>query len=153
MVNDAPPGYREATFGQRLLARLVDVLVLLPAIIVIDLVADGRARIALGAIISGAYEIWMVSQRGQTVGKIALNTRIVDRSTGELPDTEHVVTRWLTTAAATLLTIAVPDLGAIASIYGLVILLPILRGPLHLGVHDMAAHTIVTSLREDAQPG
>jgi hypothetical protein len=59
-----PPGFIEPTFGQRLVARLIDALVVLPAIVLIAAVADGHVRSALGLLLAAAYEVALVVRRG-----------------------------------------------------------------------------------------
>ena len=146
-AQNEPPGFVEPTFGQRLLARFVDAAVLLPVTLAIGAVAAGRARGAAGLAVAATYEIVLVSRRGQTVGKIMMGTRIVDRTSGSVPDPGHVVLRWLMLIAGTLFALVIPTLASADIVYTLVVLLPILRPPHHLGVHDLAATTVVTSLR------
>lgn len=143
-----PPGFAEPTFGQRLLGRLVDAVVVFPAALLIGAVLDGRTRAAVGLATVGVYEVVLVSRRGQTVGKIAMGTRIVDRASGSLPDMAHVVVRWLVLIAGSLVSLLVPAFAAIDVAYTVVVLLPVLLPPLHRGLHDVAARTVVASVRQ-----
>ena len=143
----APPGFVEPTFGQRLLARLVDSAVLLPMASLIGVLAEGQVRTATGLAVAAVYEILLVSLRGQTVGKIAMETRIVDRESGSLPGTAQIALRWLVLVAGSLFALVIPVFDNVDIVYTLVVLLPILRPPLHRGLHDTASGTVVTSLR------
>jgi uncharacterized RDD family membrane protein YckC len=143
----APPGYAEPTFGQRLLARLIDSAVLSPVALLIGVSAEGQVRAASGLAVAAVYEIIFASLRGQTVGKIAMGTRIVDRATGSLPATSHVALRVLVLFAGSLVALVIPAFDNVDILYTLVVLLPILRPPLHRGLHDMASGTTVTSVR------
>lgn len=156
MVDDvaspAPPGFLEPTIGQRVLARLVDIAVLLPVLLLIGALADGSVRVAAGLAVVAAYEILFVSRRGQTVGKIVMRTQIVDRSSGSVPEPGQVTVRWLVVIAGSVVVAVFPALEYLDSVYILVVLAPILRPPLHRGVHDLVAKTVVTSLaRKPAQ--
>jgi len=142
-----PPHFLEPSFGQRLVARLVDAVIVISVVTVLGVVAEGRARAAGGLVLAALYEIILVSRRGQTVGKMALGIRIVDRSTGSRPSVGQAVTRWLAVAAGSLVALVVPAVGTIAAVYTVVVLVPVLGPPLHLGLHDRAARTIVTSER------
>lgn len=143
----APPHFVEPTFGQRLVARLVDAAVLFPVGLLIAVVADGRVRAATVLAVDAVYEIVFVSRRGQTVGKIAMGTRIVDHRTGSLPDAARVAVRWLVLVAGSLFALVIPAFETLGGVPTLVVLLPILRPPLHRGLHDTASETVVTSLR------
>jgi uncharacterized RDD family membrane protein YckC len=143
---DGPPFYREPTFGQRLLARLIDLVALLPLSLLAGAVAAGRASTLLAMALTGSYEVGFVATRGRTLGKVVVGTQVVDRSTGVMPTPRQAVLRWLVVAGGSLLALAVtdPDLGELGGIWALVVLLPILRPPLHRGVHDIVAGTVVT---------
>jgi uncharacterized RDD family membrane protein YckC len=64
----APPGYAEPTFGQRLLARLIDSAVLLPVALLIGVSPAGQVRAANSLAVAAVYEILFVSLRGQGSG-------------------------------------------------------------------------------------
>ncbi len=149
----APPAFVEPTFGQRLLARLIDAVVFLPVALLLGALAEGRARAAAGLALVTVYEILLVSRRGQTVGKIVMGTRIVNRASGSVPSPAHVALRWLVLIAGSLITLVIPAFENVDIVYSLVVLLPILRPPLHRGLHDFAAGTVVTSLRTTPSAG
>jgi len=140
-----PPNYQEPTFGQRLLARLIDSVVLLPVLAVLGVIASDRAQSFSWLMIVALYEIVLVTRRGQTLGKMALRTRVVDRATGARPSLGQAATRWLTVIAGPLVAVAVPAVGPLAAVCTLIVIVPAVRPPLHLGLHDLTAHTIVTS--------
>jgi uncharacterized RDD family membrane protein YckC len=145
-----PAHFVEPAFGQRLLARLVDTLVALPLVGIAGIVPAGRGRVAVGLLLVAVYEITFVMKRGQTLGKILMGTRIVDRDTGELPDARQAIVRWLTVVAASLISFVIPAFDSpITPIYTLLVFVPIMRSPLHLGLHDLAAGTIVTSTADN----
>src|SRR5690606_23828802 len=121
-----PPGFLEPTIGQRVLARLVDIAVLLPVLLLIGALADGSVRVAAGLAVVAAYEILFVSRRGQTVGKIVMRTQIVDRSSGSVPEPGQVTVRWLVVIAGSVVVAVFPALEYLDSVYILVVLAPIL---------------------------
>jgi uncharacterized RDD family membrane protein YckC len=142
---DAPRGYREPTFGQRLLARLVDGLVLLPLVALMGLGLDGRARAGVVLLVGAAYEIGLVARDGRTLGKRALGLRIMAVADGALPTPRQAGWRWLVPAAGSLVALLLPGLGALTGLVPLAVYLPILHGPLHRGLHDRVAGTIVSA--------
>ena len=152
-TKSVPPGFAEPTFGQRILARLIDALVFLPVALLLNVLVEGRARAAAGLALVAMYEILLVSRRGQTIGKMVMGTRIVDRASGSVPDPGHVALRVLVLVAASLITLVIPAFENVDRVYSLAVLLPILRPPLHRGLHDFAAGTVVTSLRTAPAPG
>jgi uncharacterized RDD family membrane protein YckC len=101
-----PAGTTAAGLGDRLLARIIDVIVLLPVTIIVwPLTFHGAVGsrvlgylVVLGA--SSAYEIGMISQRGATVGKKARGIKVVSLVDGRIPTSAIATRRW---AAATIL--------------------------------------------------
>lgn len=142
-----PPGFAEPTFGQRLAARLIDGLVLLPVILLLAALTDGLARRALSLTVVAIYEVTLVVRRGQTVGKIAVGTRIVDFSSGSLPSLQQSVVRWLVIIAGSVASLVVPAFEPFDAVYTVMVLILVLRPPLHRGLHDLASGTIVSSAR------
>ena len=142
-----PPGFIEPTFGQRLVARLIDALVVLPVIVLIAAVTDGLVRGALGLAGVAAYEVALVARRGQTLGKMAMGTRIVDQTSGSLASLKQAAVRWIVLIAGSVVVLVVPEIQWLEIIYTLVVLAPVLRPPLHRGLHDLAAGTVVSSER------
>ena len=102
-----------ASWGRRLAALLVDVIVLVVAISV-ALVAAGmpadelRDRVESGETLlvivlflipEAIYYTWMVGSRSQTVGKMALGIKIVDAESRAPIGYLRAFRRWLSTAA------------------------------------------------------
>jgi uncharacterized RDD family membrane protein YckC len=146
-VGVPPPGFAEPTFGQRLAARLIDGLVLLPVILLLAALTDGVTRRALGLTVVAIYEVTLVVRRGQTVGKMAVGTRIVDFGSGSLPSLQQSVVRWLVIIAGSVAALVVPASEAFDAAYTVMVLILVLRPPLHRGLHDLVAGTIVSSAR------
>jgi uncharacterized RDD family membrane protein YckC len=149
----APPGFVEPSIAQRVLARIVDAVVLLPVVLLIGMVVEGQLRLVAGMAVSAVYEMLLVARNGQTVGKIAMGTRIVSLGSGSLPDLMQVGIRWLALSGGALLTLMLPALEPVELVYLVVVLLPVLRPPLHRGVHDRLARTVVTSVRLETTAG
>ncbi len=151
MVEEPPPiasfTFVEPTFAQRILARLIDTAVLLPLALLFGILLKGKLSAVLGLIVGAVYEIVLVARRGQTLGKATMGTRIVNRESGALPDTLHVALRWLVLSAGSLVALVVPEVANLNVAYLIAVLFPVLRPPLHRGLHDRAAATVVTSLR------
>lgn len=137
-IEGAPPGFVEPTFGQRLLGAVVDgALVAAVAFVV-------RAPVVVLAL-TAIYSITCTTLTGRTLGKRLLGTRVVHRTTGGRPSPANATIRWLLPAAGSLIAaFVVPDLDPLAPGWAFVVLLPILQPPLHRGLHDRAAGTVVT---------
>lgn len=125
-----------ASPGKRLLARIVDVLVLIIPIIVLAFILRGFVFNLVAVVLVGAYEVLMISNSGQTVGKKALGIKVVDESTGQIPDIQAAGMRWGVPQILSL----IPFVGWIIS---LVIYLSLLWRDRNQGFHDTVAHTIV----------
>jgi uncharacterized RDD family membrane protein YckC len=140
----SPAWFVEPTFGQRLTAATADgFLFLVVAVLLGRLpVAEPAFRAALLAL-DAAYVIGGVALTGRTLGKHALGLRVVDARTGELPGLGPAAARWVTVTLPVLVPWFVPALRGIAPLATLAIYLPILRPPLHRGLHDRAAGTVV----------
>lgn len=144
------PGTQElATVGQRVVGALVDGL-LTSMVVVIPLILgfvelddfDGTlpAPILIGLFLFGAiYTIVPTAVWGQTLGKIAVGTRVVVEADGALPGWWRSAVRW-----------ALPGLAGRLPVIGLVISLAItvslLVDPRRRGLHDRAAGTIVVKV-------
>jgi uncharacterized RDD family membrane protein YckC len=141
--------------GSRLFARLVDSLLLAPVVLVAAVVlGDAWWASVVGLVVATVYEIALTSWRGQTAGKILFRLRVVDGVTGEGPAPVSLVLRWLVLDIGTIGAIAVPELRGVASLIGFVVIVVALRPPLHRGLHDLAAGTVVTRLADrHPEPG
>jgi uncharacterized RDD family membrane protein YckC len=138
-----------ATPGSRLLARVVDGL-LLGAVVLALLAATGRyptdtSADALSAALPGvwwllglsaAYEVTLVAVRGQTLGKMAFHIRVAALPDGGAPGAGRSVLRWV-----------VPVVMNVVPFLGLLAFVPILFDPLRQGLHDKTAGTVVVSTR------
>jgi uncharacterized RDD family membrane protein YckC len=138
-----------ATVGQRVVGALVDGL-LTSMVVVIPLILgfvdlddfDGTlpAPILLGLFLFGAvYTIVPTAVWGQTLGKIAVGTRVVVEADGTLPGWGRSAVRW-----------ALPGLAGRLPVIGLVVSLAItvslLVDPRRRGLHDRVAGTIVVKV-------
>jgi uncharacterized RDD family membrane protein YckC len=138
-----------ATVGQRVVGALVDGL-LTSMVVVIPLILgfvelddfDGTlpAPILLGLFLFGAiYTIVPTAMWGQTLGKIAVGTRVVVEADGTLPGWWRSTVRW-----------ALPGLAGRLPVIGLVVSLAVtvslLVDPRRRGLHDRVAGTIVVKV-------
>src|SRR5690606_28001275 len=110
--------------------RLVDIAVAAPVLLVLAAVTNGAVRTLAGLVLVAAYEIALVARHGQTIGKMVLHTKVVDRSTGATPSIAQAGLRWLTVAVGSLVALVVPALQPVAVVYALVVVVPIIRPPL-----------------------
>lgn len=150
---------RLATIGQRTLARLLDALVIGAPVFLLVLTTSeineeaGTIHTPLWAQllatgVSAVYEVVLTHRRGQTVGKHALNIKVVRVTDGRPPDWTASIMRYL-----------LPLLPALVPISGVFLLSPIIYlvaiiDPLRRGWHDRAAGTIVVKVdRPPEAPG
>ena len=142
---------RLATIGQRVLARLVDVLVIGAPVLLLVLATSeinedaGTVRTPLWAQlvstgVSALYEVVLIRRRGQTVGKQALRIKVVRVTDGQPPDWTASIMRYL-----------LPLLPALIPLPGVFLLSPVIYlvaiiDPLRRGWHDRAAGTIVVKV-------
>jgi uncharacterized RDD family membrane protein YckC len=140
-----PPTTTLASVGRRFAARLLDGVVLLPIWLVLVLsfggspASDGAFQIPDTAlrvfwVVGAAYEIGLIALTGQTLGKRWMGIRVVDATTGAVPNLDQAGRR----AAPTLLGI-VPFLGTLAPL----LYVPALWQPRRQGLHDSLAATVV----------
>jgi uncharacterized RDD family membrane protein YckC len=138
-----------ASLGQRLGGALIDGL-LTSMVVVIPLILgfvdlddfEGTlpAPILFGLFFFGAiYTIVPTAAWGQTLGKIAVGTRVVVDPDGTLPGWRRSAVRWALPGLAGRL----PVVGLVVS---LVVLGSILWDPRRRGLHDRAAGTIVVKV-------
>lgn len=88
-----------------------------------------------GLLIFGVYQVSLTRLRGQTIGKMALRTKVIDADTGQLPGWQSSFIRWGAPGALT----AVPWIGYLA----LVMYAWLLWDRRRQGLHDKAAQTMV----------
>ena len=163
---------RLATIGQRFVARLLDVVVVVFGYILlwivftvlssaigviatgggdgtgfgIGLAGAGFLGLVVGFILVGilgvVYEVVLVAVFGRTVGKMILSLRLVREIDGRKPNWGNATLRWIAPGLAYL----VPFLGGFAAI--LVLLSPIFDGSgRRQGWHDKMAGTLVVATR------
>ena len=142
---DGPPGFREPSIVQRFVGAVLDGFVLMP-LAAISLAVDDEWAAVVVPLLGAAYQVGMHARDGQTLGKKAMGTRVVHQDTGEQISLGQAVVRWAIFLLGTLAAWALDWDGADA-LWALLVLLPVLRPPLHQGLHDLAAKTVVTSLR------
>jgi uncharacterized RDD family membrane protein YckC len=100
-----PPSVRPGELGERLLARIIDAIllgvVIAPVAVIIALVTSGSSgtrwfgsmvTTLLGAVVSLGYFAFMESSRGQTVGKMILSLKTLGPN-GDLPTLEQALRR------------------------------------------------------------
>ncbi|MFD0345377.1 RDD family protein [Kitasatospora aburaviensis] len=134
------PGSRQlAPIGERLLARLIDVAVLLIPNIVLFLAVKNSFLLSVAtALLAFGYEaVMLITQGGQTLGKKALRLRAVDLGHGG----KAAEGGYLARAAVYSLPGAVYCIGSLFALLN--VLWPLWDKPLQQALHDKAAKTIV----------
>ena len=105
-----------ASFGERLLARLVDLAVLLvPVVVGAGMFADdttGAAGIALAAVVLGYEFAMLLTQGQQTVGKKVMKLRVVSAATGGRPADGRLFVRSVVYAAP-------PCMSVLGAVFGM----------------------------------
>jgi uncharacterized RDD family membrane protein YckC len=129
-------GFLEPTFGQRLTGRLIDGLISGFVGFAVGQVVDGLTFRLFGMVLFVVVEIgFLLAAGGQTLGKRAVGTRVTSMN-GDPVEIRQAVVRSLVLGFSVLTPIS------------LLVVLPVLKGPLHRGVHDWLAGTIVTAVPE-----
>lgn len=145
-----PAGVRLAAMWKRVLAQVLDQLIVIVPVVVIavllgvrnaDDVADHQFAINVAVVFSVfTYEFVMVAVWGRTVGKFALGTRVVRIDTGE-----HLL--WWSSAIRALVPLAAGVVPGAGMFLSLVIYASAFFDRRHQGWHDRAAGTIVVDAR------
>lgn len=139
-----PVGDRLATPGQRLGGALVDGAVLqLVGLLLTDVDLGVAAALTTAAYL--VYEVALVAVRGQTLGKMALGTRVVDAGTGSLPTLWQAATRAVLPMAGVVIDVATGT-AAVGAFWVLAVYGSLLLDDRRRGLHDKAAGTLVTAL-------
>ena len=133
------------TFGQRLGGRVLDGILLVPVFALLAVALHGTSFWLVACALVVAYEITAVLVSGQTFGKRIVGTRVVSVAPEPIRPWQPVV-RVLTYWIPVFVLLAL-GLQIFAELWILVVILPILRQPLHRGLHDMTARTIVIPTR------
>ena len=148
---EVPAWYREPTFAGRFLAAAADgVLMFVVGMLLVRLLRTGGTVRPFMLAVTAIYTIGTVALTGRTLGKRLFGLRVADVETGGVPAPGAAVIRWVVPAAPGLLLAlapgGVPDAVAVPlSLAPLVIYWGVLLGPLHRGLHDRAASTVVTA--------
>ncbi|MDE0065842.1 MAG: RDD family protein [Acidimicrobiaceae bacterium] len=131
--------------GHRLLARIVDaIIVLVPAIIVG--VIGGAVLVTATAIVFGlVYEVSMIANKGQTVGKMATRIKVIKTEANMPPGWDASFYRWALPGVISIVGTLVPALAPLGLV-SLLIYLSLLWGKNRQGWHDMVAKTLVVKL-------
>lgn len=145
-----PAGTELASALQRILARVIDLVLLgglfvLSSILIDDSVGEDTSRLALviGLITGVAYEIGMVAAVGATVGKLIIGTRIVTADGTTPPPIGVAGLRWLPNAVS-----LVPFVGPLISIAIILgSLIWVFTDPRRRTIYDRAATTYVVVAR------
>lgn len=146
MDDDAgPPDFLEPVFGQRLLARVVDLVAMAVPVLLLTWAVGGRGGRALAVAAVTVYEVVAVSVAGRTIGKALFGTRVVDATTGAPPIPLQAALRWGTLGGGAFVVLLVPALEGLEAAWFWIAALPAISGPLHRGLHDRVARTIVTA--------
>jgi uncharacterized RDD family membrane protein YckC len=91
---DPAPGFYLAGWWSRVGATLVDTAILLIPILLISFLGGRAGGTILAIVVEAAYFTYMLSQRGQTVGNMAVGTRVVDARTGGPISPGRALGRW-----------------------------------------------------------
>ena len=76
-------------------ATIIDGLVLVVPNIVLDLLLGRAGEYGVGQVLFAAYIIIMLGRLGQTVGNMAVHTRVVDAAGGQTPGYGKAAIRWI----------------------------------------------------------
>lgn len=143
----AAPDFPLAPPWKRFVGALID-NVLFVVLGLTTLSADGTAGRGMAIawfVIAAVYEIGLTATRGQTLGKMAVATQVVDRSQERLPAWNQAVVRWLVPALPSIAGVIVVhwsiDLAGVA--WAVFVYLPILTQAHRRGWHDRVAGTLV----------
>ena len=145
--------------GARIVARLIDiVLAIIVSLICAAVIGGGQAttfsteysfRAAIAGLIGGllyiAYELYMTSNGGQTVGKKVMSTKIVPEAGGEV-DITIAATRfspYIASVVAGILPIIGPLVGFVVFLVGLASFVMIFTDSRNQAVWDKLAKTLV----------
>ena len=144
-----PAGVELATIRRRILAQIIDQLVVLVPVVAIALAIGVRTVDDLGdkafainiavVAVGFTYEFVMVGRWGRTLGKFAMGTRVVRIDTGE-----RVL--WYSSAIRALVPLAAGVIPGIGQILSLFVYVRAFFDPRRQGWHDRAAGTVVVAV-------
>jgi uncharacterized RDD family membrane protein YckC len=142
-----------ASPGLRFAGSLVDGFLYAVVAILLATVVGPAAAAQTVSVLVVAYLVLTVGVFGQTLGNLAVSTRVVAQRHDGPPGIRAGFIRWLVPAAPTVLALVASSfgtdlpLGALAFFWALAVYLPVFRGPSHRGLHDLAAGVIVVDDR------
>ena len=148
-----------ASPGARLGARVLDAVIMLIAVAILTTIGvalsisteaagDEAVMFRMGAIILAipvfaaigiAYEVVFIALKGQTLGKMAVNIKVIRADNGLVPGWGKSIGRWILPAALGI----VPFVGWIAS---LLVYISLTWDRVRQGWHDKAAATLVVKV-------
>lgn len=148
-----PTWFREPSMARRLCAAVIDSIITAPLLVALQLLLPRHADMIAMVALRGLYEVVLVARSGQTVGKAVVGTKIVMLADSSIPSPRTAAIRWIVSGGFMFFgRIAVEPLGFVLGLMGIVVLIPILQPPLHRGLHDRCAGTVVTlSTRRTAE--
>lgn len=140
----APPGGALAGFWPRFAGAFIDGILIVVITFVLALILGQFVGNLLGLVISAAYFVYFHSTKGQSLGQMVLNLKVVDEHSGGLIDAGRAAVRWLVASLGTIAYAFLP--ATIAFVISLAILvgyLWMLWDPKNQTWHDKAAKTLV----------
>ena len=144
-----------ASPSRRLLGVLVDGIIGGVAAFVVDAslnrstAAGSWASWILLQVAYASYVIMTIAIWGRTLGKVVAGTRVVVRGTSMTPGWGRAAVRWAVPSALSLGSVALvtvnfsPALRLAGWAWIIIVYAGVVAAPLHQGLHDRAAHTIV----------
>lgn len=131
----SPPGGEPGGIGPRVIARIIDIGLLLIVAVLLGIVLDfGLVWLVLYTLLSYGYYVVMDTTQGATLGKKAMGLSIRGAAGGR-PTPQEAAVRELVTVVG-----AVPFIGGLLSLAGWVaILVTTSQSPTRQGVHDRMA--------------
>ena len=118
---------------------------LVPGALLLHLLLPYVAAVIAANAVAAAYYVLLTTRDGRTLGKRWVGTRVADMATGRPPSPGRAVVRWAVLDLAPAVFFFVPGLEWVGMLLSTVVVLPVLAGPLHRGVHDRLAGTLVTA--------
>ena len=121
-----------ATLGGRLGARIIDIVIG----VIITLIVGLIDPLLLPILVAAAYETFFVALKGQTPGKMMVNTRVIRADNGGLPGWGPAAGRWV-----------IPTIGyGLLILPGLLVHASLLWDDRRQGWHDKAVKTLVVKV-------
>jgi len=155
-----PAGFVYADVPNRMIAYIIDIIILAVINFVVSLVLFGIMGISVGSalivlavnlVVSIGYFVWCWSSRRMTVGMQLLGLQIGSETDGSTITTNQALVRWvilgLPGVLASVSSYWSDSLGFLLSLVGLIwiiaLLVSIAQSPTKQGYHDRYAHTIM----------